>query len=146
MNADSRQVAVGHGRRRLGRSQRGTALVEFALVFPFLLVLTLCVIDMSRAFWIKNVVHQAAREGARYLVVHTLADSAEVRGPVEQVTSSANVTLKTLTITGPDAAKMMSVNVGVQFDWIFPGLFNWVGGSFANPMTLSATAWMRKEG
>jgi Flp pilus assembly protein TadG len=146
MNADSRRVGVGRGRRRWGRSERGTALIEFALVFPFLLVLTLCVIDISRAFWIKNVVHQAAREGVRYLAVHTLADSAGVRARVQQVTSAANVTLKTLTPTGPDADRMMSVNVGVQFDWIFPGLFNWVGGSFANPMTISATAWMRKEG
>jgi Flp pilus assembly protein TadG len=133
-------------RRGGAPNQRGTALVEFALVFPFLLVLTLGVVDISRAFWIKNVVDQAAREGVRYLVVHSVADSAGVRARVQEVTESANVTLTSLTITGPGAGQIMTVKPAVQFDWIFPGLFNWLGASFTNPMTVTGRAVMRKEG
>ena len=36
-------------RRKTARNSRGTALIEFSMVFPFLLVLTLTVIDLSRA-------------------------------------------------------------------------------------------------
>jgi tRNA A37 N6-isopentenylltransferase MiaA len=66
------------------RGARGTALIEFALVFPFLLVLTLCVVDMSRAFFIKNILHQAAREGVRTLVVMTMADADSVEARVRR--------------------------------------------------------------
>lgn len=128
------------------RNQRGTALVEFALVLPFLLVLTLGVVDISRAFWIKNVVHQAAREGVRYLVVHSVADSAGVRARVQEVTDAAHVSLTALTVSGPGAGRAMTVSTSVQFNWILPGLFTWLGNDFANPMTLSGKAVMRKEG
>ena len=128
------------------RRDRGTALIEFALVLPMLLVLMFCVVDISRAFWVKNAVHQAAREGVRYMVVHTIADSADVRSRVTEVLTPANLTLKQLTINGPLPGPRYEVQVGVQFNWMFPGLFGWLGASFANPMTLQATCVMRKEG
>jgi hypothetical protein len=63
-----------------------------------------------------------------------------------QVTGAANVTLKNLTITGPNADQLQSVSVGVEFNWLFRGLFSWLGASFSNPATLTGVAWMRKEG
>jgi len=131
-------------RRRLG--QKGTALIEFALVLPFMLVLTFAVVDISRAFWVKNTVHQSAREGVRYLVVHTLSDSASVRSRVTEVLNAANLGLKTLSINGPLAGPRYEVQVGVDFKWLFPVLFTWLGATFTNPMTIQATCVMRKEG
>ena len=46
-------------------AQRGTALIEFTLVLPLLLVMTVAAVDFGRAFFVKNVVSQAAREGVR---------------------------------------------------------------------------------
>ena len=137
-------VVLSHlGRRR----ERGAALIEFALVFPMLLVLTLTVVDVSRAFFVKNLAYQAAREGVRVLVVSSLADSVAVRQRVMQVTGAANVTLRNLGITGPNADRLQSVSVGVEFNWLFRGLFVWLGGAtFPNPATLTGVAWMRKEG
>jgi len=143
--ADNSRV-MGAGPRRRNAGERGTALVEFALVFPLLLVLTLTVVDLSRAFFVKNLAYQAAREGVRQLVVMSASDSATVRQRVLQVTQSANVTLGSLTITGPTSDHMMGVTVGVQFNWLFLGLFDWLGASFTNPATLNGAAWMRKEG
>lgn len=145
MMAD-RSMEMATPRQHQGRRQRGTALVEFALVFPLLLVVTLAVVDMSRAFFVKNLAYQAAREGVRELVVRSAADSATVRQRVMQVTSAANVTLGNITIAGPTGDQMMGVTVGVRFDWLFLGLFNWLGTSFTNPATLTGAAWMRKEG
>lgn len=127
------------------RGDRGTALIEFALILPFLLLLTFCVVDMSRAFWIKNTAHQAAREGVRYIVVHTLADSSDARARALEVLEPAGVTLEDFAVNGPTAGQM-EVQVGVQFDWLFPGLFTWLGAEFDNPMTVEATCVMRKEG
>jgi len=132
--------------RAVRRSDRGTALIEFALVLPFMLLLTFCVVDVSRAFWIKNMAHQAAREGVRFLVVHTVADSGDARQRVLDVLEPVNVSLETFTITGPLPGPRYELTVGVEFQWLFPGLFTWVGAEFDNPMTVEATAVMRKEG
>ena len=146
LSADNRgrmAVVLRHtGRRR----ERGAALIEFALVFPMLLVLTLTVVDISRAFFVKNLAYQAAREGVRALVVGSHGDSLVVRQRVMQVTGAANVTLKSLGITGPNADRLQSVSVGVEFNWLFRGLFGWLGATFTNPATLTGVAWMRKEG
>src|SRR6267142_1730292 len=45
--------------------QRGTAAVEFALVFPLLLTLVLGAIDWGWYFFIDQLVTNSAREGAR---------------------------------------------------------------------------------
>jgi Flp pilus assembly protein TadG len=146
MSADNRERMVEGRRHSVRRRERGAALIEFALVFPMLMVLTLTVVDVSRAFFVKNLAYQAAREGARVLVVSSLSDSAAVRLRVMQVAGAAKVTLKSLSITGPDANQLMGVTVGVQFNWLFRGMFAWLGAAFTDPATLTGVAWMRKEG
>jgi len=126
--------------------ERGVGLIEFALILPLLLILTLGVVDVSRGFWVKNVAYQAAREGARHLVVRTLADSTEVRDRVQDVVESAGVTLKTLNITDAGAGGLMTVQVGIEFNWLYPGLFDWLGADYTNPVTLTGVSKMRKEG
>jgi len=129
------------GALRSRRRQRGAVLIEFALLFPFLLVFTLAVVDISRAFMVKNMLHQAAREGVRTLVVSS-ADSAGVR--VNQVMAAANVPVTSITYLGP-SGRQLGVRVATTFNWLYPGLYQWIGTSFKNPMPLSAEAWMRKE-
>jgi len=127
--------------QRAHRRQRGAVLIEFALIFPFLLVFTLAVVDISRAFMIKNMLHQAAREGVRTLVVSS-ADSASVR--VREVMSAANVPVTSITYLGP-SGRQLGVRVVTTFSWLYPGLFEWTGASIKNPMPLTAEAWMRQE-
>jgi Flp pilus assembly protein TadG len=133
--------------RNGGRNaQRGTALIEFTLVLPMLLVLTVAAVDFGRAFFVKNVVSQAAREGVRLRAVTSSADSAMVRDRVLQVANAANVTVSQLAINGPDASRQVSVTVTAEFNWIFPGVFNLFGANFTNPMSLTGEAVMRNEG
>ena len=49
--------------------QRGQALAEFAIILVVLMLLLLGIVDLSRAVYIRSVVANAAREGARYAVV-----------------------------------------------------------------------------
>jgi Flp pilus assembly protein TadG len=49
---------------------RGQSLVEFALVLPLFLVMLMGVVDVGRAIWAQNSLASAAREGARYAIVH----------------------------------------------------------------------------
>jgi Flp pilus assembly protein TadG len=126
-------------------SQRGTALIEFTLILPLLLLLTVAAVDFGRAFYVKNVVEQAAREGVRLRAVTSAADSALVRARVMDVCNAGNVTLSGLEIEGPAADKSVTVEVAAQFNWIFPGVFNLFGAAFTNPMTLNGKAVMRSE-
>ncbi len=128
------------------RAERGTALIEFTLILPLLLVMTVAVVDFGRAFFVKNVVSQAAREGVRLRAVSSSADSALVRDRVLQVANASNVTVTSLSITGPDASRQVAVTVTAEFNWIFPGVFNLFGANFTNPMSLTGEAVMRNEG
>jgi Flp pilus assembly protein TadG len=53
----------------MNRRPPGQALVEFALVIPFLLVILLVVIDVGRAIFAFNTVAEAARTAARVAIV-----------------------------------------------------------------------------
>ncbi|MEO7117701.1 MAG: TadE family protein [Candidatus Limnocylindrales bacterium] len=59
--------------RRTWRAQgrdRGQALVEFALVLPILATLLFGLLDVGRVVWAQDSISNAAREGARFAIVH----------------------------------------------------------------------------
>lgn len=56
-------------RVRAGGS-RGQGLTEFALVIPIFLLLVLAILDLGRVVWANNSVTNAAREAARFVIVH----------------------------------------------------------------------------
>jgi hypothetical protein len=60
------------------KRQRGTAIVEFALILPLLLVLTFTVTELGRAFYQYNVLTKSVREAARYLSTRTAGATAEI--------------------------------------------------------------------
>jgi hypothetical protein len=63
------------------RSNRGQALAEFALVFPFLFFMLAITIDLFRVDWASTTVAEAARQGARQAVPNAdPADSAFAGG------------------------------------------------------------------
>ena len=133
-----------NGMSRSRASQRGTALVETSLVLPFLLLLTVCVVDFGRAYHTKNVLVTAAREGARFLAINTVADQALIEARVEQVAGLSGVVVTDVTVTALGSSQMQ-VTATASFDWLFPGLFQWVGAEITDPMTLTASAVMRDQ-
>lgn len=60
------------GRRARGNSsrERGAAAVEFALVFPLVIILLITVIEFSRLWNVQATINSAAAVGARYAAVH----------------------------------------------------------------------------
>jgi Flp pilus assembly protein TadG len=65
---------------------RGAAAVEFALVLPLLMVLVMGTIEWGRFFFLKQVVVNSAREGAR-------AGSEAVDGYLERARAVTSATL-----------------------------------------------------
>jgi len=48
----------------------GQSLVEFAITFPLFLLLVMGIFDLGRGIYYYSVIHNAAREGARYGAVN----------------------------------------------------------------------------
>ncbi len=53
-------------KKRPFRLEKAQTMVEFALVFPLILVITYGMMELGRMVWIYAAVTTAAREGARY--------------------------------------------------------------------------------
>lgn len=130
-------------------SERGTALIEFALVLPLLLVLTLAALDLGRAFLAKNVLHQAAREGVRMRVVMVEpvsgSDIGLVEARVRQVAQGSGLNPTSIEVSAAAFGGQDSVSVTAPFTFTFPLIFRVVGMDLTNPMPLTATCYMKQE-
>jgi hypothetical protein len=71
-------ISEHRGRRSGGRGQ---ALTEFALVVPFFLLVIYGIIEFGRYVYTVEVLNNAAREGARYAIVHG-AEAGTSSGPM----------------------------------------------------------------
>lgn len=75
------------GEVRVRRKQpRGQALVEFALIFPILILVLVAVFDLGRLIFAYNDITNAARTGARVAIVDQTANKAE-NAVITQATS-----------------------------------------------------------
>ena len=77
-NHQTLRARVGRGLRGLRGTapshrqggSRGQGMVEFALILPLLLLLMMGIIEFGYVFTVYTGIFNAAREGARYGVVH----------------------------------------------------------------------------
>lgn len=130
-------------RRCLG--ERGAAAVEMAIVLPLLLLLLGGIVDFGRAYYTKNILTNAAREGARAASFATT--------PVGDVTTRTQAALNGLTVANATITPInvpctAGVNAGVRiqyrYRWIFlPAVFGLFGASSSLPTQLQAESRMR---
>ncbi len=69
--------------------KRGSAMVEFALVFVLFLVVLLTLMEFARGMWTYVTVAQTARQAAAYLMVHGTMDRPTVAEFTAVVTNAA---------------------------------------------------------
>ena len=142
------------------RNRRGQALAEFALVLPLVLLFIAGIVEMGRAWNVKQAVTDAAREGARYTVVKdadiTLAD---VQAKIEERLALASIEQSNIVISSADPdctvvadcfhnetgyGKEMTVSVATQFRMgLIGALLGWAG--VPSVVTISTDATMRNE-
>ena len=58
------------------RDEQGQTLVEFAFVLPIFLLLMVSIFDLGHVVWSNDALSNAAREGARYAIVHGVNSGA----------------------------------------------------------------------
>ena len=62
---------------------RGQAMVEFALIVPIFILVLVSLFDLGHVVWANNALATAAREGARFAVVHGGSNSTSCpQGPL----------------------------------------------------------------
>jgi len=103
--------------------ERGSQLVEFALVLPILLVLVFGIIDFGVALFDKAVITNAAREGVRSGVVYRYPalTPEELQAHVTSVVSNY-CSSYLITFGGPTGTTITG---------------NWVTASSTNPLTVT---------
>jgi Flp pilus assembly protein TadG len=133
--------------RRLLKGQRGSVAVEFALCLPVFLLLLFAVIEMGSAWYYKQMLVSASREGARMgsLLNDTANGSSQVVTAVTTYLSQSGFPgSPTVTVTGADGNPGTTVRVTASSPYQMPVLGRIVSGNFAS-MTLSGTTAMRHE-
>jgi Flp pilus assembly protein TadG len=88
-------------RQRTG-DEDGSALVEFAVTLPLLFTLLFCFMEMCLAFYTREMISEAAREGTRYAMLHG-ASCPNSTSPTCEATA-AQVNAAVLGMGWPDVA------------------------------------------
>ena len=91
---------------------RGQSLVEFALVLPVFLLCMFGIIDLGRVIWANNALANAAREGARFAIVH--GGSPLTACPVGPPASTAVVPPASSSCPHPSPSKQAIRNVALR--------------------------------
>jgi Flp pilus assembly protein TadG len=141
-------------RRRHSDGERGAVAVEFALVFPVLILIILGILEFGFGYHAWDVTQNAAREGARVGAVDARVDDIEarVRGTSNVLDQSLlHVTVQCQPAAGgafssnpcADAGDVVRVTVVYRYDYITP-LPNFV--SMGDSMTLTSVSEARFEG
>jgi hypothetical protein len=82
-------IGTRRGARR-ARGERGTALVELAIVIPVLVILLLGIVTAGQAYNQKLSLTNGAREGARYAATFPLPSAASPNDWLDKVASTSS--------------------------------------------------------
>ena len=139
--------------KRATRSERGSVLLEMAMTLPLLLLVSIAIFELGRAYQTQQILTNAAREGARMAVLPGYVE-ADVQNRVAGFLSAGGVAgvpttnvAVSLVTPGAGAAPFTVKTVTVTVDYTFKYL-----GAIARPfgasfttVPLKATSQMRTE-
>lgn len=110
------------------RKQRGVALVEFALVAPFLLLMTFIVVEYSRALYQYNTLTKSVRDAARFLSV--------------QAPGAGIAQAKNLVVYGNPAGSGTALAIGLTTSQVPDPIWAFAGsGPVINTVTVTITGY-----
>jgi hypothetical protein len=87
-------------RKRLIRREHGAVALEFAIVLPVLMLLVFGIIDFGHAWYMKHLISDAGREGARYATRFTTDSSGNRILPISLSPSISNYILNSAAENG----------------------------------------------
>ncbi len=120
--------------------RRGQDVVEFALIIPILFLILMGIFDMGRVVYSYSVLFNAAREGARYGIIHP-TDTAGIEARARSTAVGLDPSQLTVTSTQPDSSDVR-VQLSYQFTVVTPVIQVFFG---SNQLTLVSESTMRIE-
>ncbi len=147
-------------RERL-KSERGAELIEFALIFPLLLLVILGIIDFGFLFQRYEVLTNATREGARMASLPSYT-AADVKGrvcayllaggvpttgcPGNPTNPAVSLADEPIPVAGKPTMQGAKVTVAYSHSFMFVGpIVSMMGGTWTNTRTITTVAVMRRE-
>ena len=104
--------------KRLARDERGTNIVEMALVTVLLLLLAVGAGDMGRAFHTYIVITNAAREGARYGSWYPWDEGGMMDATIQEAAESGvDLSAGTIAVDGAGGVSGEPILVLVEFPY-----------------------------
>ncbi|GBF10519.1 MAG: TadE/TadG family type IV pilus assembly protein [Tepidibacillus sp.] len=125
------------------RKEEGQAMVEFALVFPILLLLLLGILEFGHIFFSYLVIQNATRDGARNGSVW--ATDQEITQIVEQKTEVLDQNNLSLSISPSPSSRERGERISVVIDYKVPLLAPLWRNILPNPFPITAKTVMRIE-
>lgn len=114
-------------------NDRGAALVETALVLPFIIILILGMVDLGRAIVTHVEIRDAAQEGAIFASFQPDNHNATIQRILEvtddPVIDPAKITIVCTPGAGPGGEELVKVTVQHDLSLITPIVGNWFGGT-----------------
>ena len=132
-------------KRSTQKNRVGAAVVEFAIVGPLLVMLTMGMMEVGRAVMVKQVMINASREGARMAILPS-ASSQDVISQVNSQLAASSITGTTVTIEPPSLANApagtaVTVSISVNASQV-----SWIPNpAFTLNQTITAATTMRRE-
>jgi Flp pilus assembly protein TadG len=145
--------------RNWARLSRGAAVVETALILNVLLLGVLGVFEYGRIVMLRQLMFNAAREGARLAIVGTAADPQATTAQIQQTVTSylAGQSLSNLSIQVYQANPLTGANIGawnttpyggaiaVELEGTYTPMIASTFGIVPNPMPMKASSMMLSE-
>jgi Flp pilus assembly protein TadG len=132
---------------RRGRSQEGTAAVEFAIILPILLLILAGLIDFGWGFYWKHTVTNASRAGARYASLANYPSGTRTPytdGQIQTLVTTAYGSDLGVSVTGSNTAgATRSVTVTKTMSYFVSGILISCGVNL--PATIANTTSMTME-
>lgn len=109
---------------RHGARSRGQALAEFALVAPIFFLILFSIIDFGRYVYYVQILNNAAREGARYAIVHGSNGIPSSGPPAPGFTSSDPTAANVKAVAKTHAIGVVGSAAVLQISADYPDLYN----------------------
>ncbi len=133
--------------RALIRREDGTMALEFTLLLPAMLLLIFSTIELGSAYYAKQIMITASREGARLGAVYTddaITNEYVKQEVVDLLENTSFPMAANVTVTGADGDTGDTVRVEINALYDFPILSRLVPGVLGS-ITLSSATEMRHE-
>ena len=122
--------------RNFKQDEKGSTLVEYAIGATVFVMAVFAVLEFGRALWAHNALTDAARQGARYAVLHTSAEDTNIKnlvvygttdGGSKPIVPGLSTSMVQITRSGDFSVNSGTATVkitGYEFQFVLPFLPN----------------------